>query len=564
MAFTEIARQSSTVIRSTVQTGVTDSRFLSAVPTTGQWVVTALYTNQGFIDGFGLGGANSTVNSVKCGTVTMSLLESGLSSGTYSPTVYIAPYQSGMTTAIYVNWTNSIANTTLGIASVVFTGSVTGITSGYADFRTSSTNGVFDGAGDSTFGFTQASAFSGVINWAKSATGIPTNYDIQGEVFIAATTSSIATGVNLPKQNNVLFGAVVESSGNITTAFATSGNFQLNNTTGASTSGKGIIFSPSGNFVFSYTGVSGAVLTGCTTTAPVGTYIPTYCQVMLPGTTTATGTITGIFPTTSTTSGTLGGFQTGNSALYTGASTANGHVQVSLTGGSAPCRLDLMLGSNVSGALTIPAYANLKIGASTPVGGGFIYTMVPTVRTMTRTAKASRTMTSFFRRKWERLASAVSNRSANSLKTVTANRSSSATHVRAANVGKIANFIRAAKATYVRAANVLKLRLVTKQAKATQVVSASVTKRVSITRRTSATMNYAISSSKSRTLVRRVIATTVGAGRAVIQTFTKTHPGTVTGDFKTASVKGKSQTASVVGDFKTASVSTKAKFLVKD
>lgn len=42
------------------------------------------------------------------------------------------------------------------------------------------------------------------------------------------------------------------------------------------------------------------------------------------------------------------------------------------------------------------------------------------------------------------------------------------------------------------------------------------------------------------------------------------HPGTVTGDFKTASVMGKSQTASVVGDFKTASVSTKAKFLVKD
>jgi hypothetical protein len=564
MAFTEIARQSSTVARTTAQTSVTDTRNLPAVPAAGQWVVVALYTNQGFIDGFGVGGANSIVNSVKCGTVTMSLLESGLAPSFYSPTVYIAPYQSGMSTAINVNWTNSVASTTLGIAAMVFTGAVTGITSGYADFRTSSTNGAFDGAGDSTFGFTQAVASSGVIFWPKSSTGIPTNYDIQGEVFIAATTSSIATGVNLPKQNNVLFGAVVESSGNITTSFATSGNFQLTNTTSAATSGKGIIFSPSGNFVFSYTGVSGAILTGCTTTAPVGTVIPTFCQVMLPGTTIATGTMTGIFPTTSTTSGTLGGFQTGNSALYTGTSTANGHVQVSLTGGSAPCRLDLMLGSNVSGALTIPAYANLKIGASTPVGGGFIYTMVPTVRTMTRTAKASRTMTSFFRRKWERLASAVSNRSANSLKTVTANRSSSATHVRAANVGKIANFIRAAKATYVRAANVLKLRLVTKQAKATQVVSASVTKRVSITRRTSATMNYAISSSKSRTLVRRVIATTVGAGRAVIQTFTKTHPGTVTGDFKTASVKGKSQTASVVGDFKTASVSTKAKFLVKD
>jgi len=584
MAFTEIARQSSTVIRTTVQTGVTDTRNLPATPATGQWVVVALYTNQGFIDGFGVGGANSIVNSVKCGTVTMSLLESGLLSFTYSPTVYIAPYQSGMSTAINVNWTNSVASTTLGIAAIVFTGAVTGITSGYADFRTSSTNGAFDGAGDSTFSFTQAAATSGVIGWPKSANGIPTNYDAQGEVFIAATTSSIATGVNLPKQNNVLFGAVVESSGNITTSFATSGNFQLNNTTSAATSGKGIIFSPSGNFVFSYTGVLGAVLTGCTTTAPVGTFIPTYCQVMLPGTTTATGTMTGIFPTTSTTSGTLGGFQTGNSALYTGASTANGHVQVSLAGGSAPCRLDLMLGSNVSGALAIPAYANLKIGASTPVGGGFIYTMVPTVRTMTRTAKASRTMTSFFRRKWERLASAASNGSAKALKTVTANRSSSATHVRAANVGKITNLVRAAKATHVRAASALKVigfvrlakathvraaravrqRFLNRQVSATQVVSASVTKQVSLTRRASASVNYAISSSKSRTLVRRAIATTVGAARALKSIVTKSHPGTVTSDFKTASVTGKMQTASVVGDFKTTSVSTKAKFLVKD
>jgi hypothetical protein len=60
------------------------------------------------------------------------------------------------------------------------------------------------------------------------------------------------------------------------------------------------------------------------------------------------------------------------------------------------------------------------------------------------------------------------------------------------------------------------------------------------------------------------------------------HPGTVTGDFKTASVSSratyavvvgsfstasvstKSKVGSVTGDFETASISTQAKFLVKD
>ena len=42
------------------------------------------------------------------------------------------------------------------------------------------------------------------------------------------------------------------------------------------------------------------------------------------------------------------------------------------------------------------------------------------------------------------------------------------------------------------------------------------------------------------------------------------HPGTVTGDFQTASVKTAWSVASVTGDFETASVIAKVKFLVKD
>jgi hypothetical protein len=132
-------------------------------------------------------------------------------------------------------------------------------------------------------------------------------------------------------------------------------------------------------------------------------------------------------------------------------------------------------------------------------------------------------------------------------------------------VKKIANLVRIAKATRTSVAKVFRTpNIFTRSANATQVVSASVVKQVSLTRRASATVNYAISSSKSRTFARKAIATAVAVGRLVIAISTKTHPGTVTSDFKTASVTGKMQTASVVGDFKTASVSTKAKFLVKD
>lgn len=569
MAFTEIARQSSTVARASATTA-TDTRNLGAAPTAGQWVAVALYTNQGIIPTSGIPGANNLVSSVTCGSVTMSLLESGLSTTNNAPTVFIAPYQSGMSTAINVTWTNVIASTTLGIAAMVFTGPLTGASSGYAQFRYSGsgTNGAFDGSGNDSAGFgqTQAGSSAGIVTWASSATGVPTSYDTQGEVFIAATSATLSSALNQPRQFS-LFGAGVDASGNVTTLGQATGTVVISSATTVVISGKGVVYSPSGNFVFTYTGTNTvtSTLTGCTTTAPSGTTIPGYCQLML--TNNSTNTISAILPTNSLTSGTLGGFQTGNSATYSGASTANGHVQVAITGGGTPARLDLMLGSNVAGTTSVKAYGNLKIsGSNTPVGGGFIYTMVPPTRTMTRTSSASlirnaRAVRAYL---WNRLSRTTSVRAASALKTFGRNRSASASQTRSAQASRAVNVVRTAKATHVRAAKALKLRLVTKQVNATQVVSASVTKQVNLTRRASATMNYAISSSKSRTLVRRAIATTVGAGRAVIQTFTKTHPGTVTGDFKTASVRGKSQTASVVGDFKTASVSTKAKFLVKD
>jgi len=567
VAFTEISRQSSTVVRTTIQTGVTDTRNLPTTPSTGQWLVVALYTNQGIIPRSFISGANNQVTVVTCGTVTMSLLEESLSTGINAPTVFIAPYQSGMSTAINVTWSNGIASTTLGLAMMVFTGPLTGASSGYNQFRYSGpgTNGAFDGSGNdgAGFGATQASATSGVITWASSASGIPTSYDTQGEVFICATSCTSSFNVNQPRQFG-LFGAGVDGSGNVTTLGQATGTVLINNATTVVSSGKGVIYSPSGNFVFTYTGTNTTLntLTGCTTTAPTTALIPGYCQLML--STNGTSTVTAVLPTTSLTSGTLGGFQTGNSTAYSGASTANGHVQVAITGGGTPARLDLMLGTNISGLTSVKAYGNLRIsGSNIPVGGGFIYTMVPFTRTMTRTSsgnlvRASRAVRAYL---WNRLAMTTTVRAGRALKSLGFNRQAKTTAVWASSVSKIANFVRVAKATRINVAKAFRTpNIFNRSAKATQVNATTITRQVNVTRTAKATVVYAIGTSKSRTLIRRAVATAVGLVRAVgITTF---HPGagTAHGAFRTASAHGRVSTASVSGDFTTASAKGKVVF----
>jgi hypothetical protein len=586
MAFTEVARLATTTVRAS-STTATNTYTLPSAPASGQWIVVALYTNQGIIPTGLITGANNIVYSVTCGSIGLNVLEGSTTTGVQDPTVYAAPYASGMTTTLSVRWGNNIAATTLGVAVLIFSGAST--TTGSMAFRES--NGAFDGAGNTTFGATGAQGSSGVITWANSNNAIPTNYETQQEPFIAAVVdTNVPTSATLQLARSAgSFGVVSNSSGQLSQLGGTPGTLPISSGTGvynpAGGTAYGVIYGKLGNFTFSYTGVSGNNLTGAVATG-IGAFglADSYAPIMLAGTSVVT--ITAILNTNSATVPNLNGFLTGSTSYTSGTASANGHVQIGIGGaGTVPARLHLMGGSNVGGYLKQTAYAVQRIhGSNVTNGGGFIYTFAPATRTLTRTSSASQTMASFFRRTWSRLASAVSTRSAQALKVYATNRTAQATHVRAASVGKIANFVRTAKATHVRAANALKLRFATKQAKAThvraaravrqrflnrqvsatQVVSASVTKRVNLTRQASATVNYAISSSKSRTLVRRAVATTVGAARALQFIVTKTHPGTVTGDFKTASVTGKSQTASVVGDFKTASVSTKAKFLVKD
>lgn len=529
MAFTEVARLATTKSRTVAQTAV-DTFTLPAAPASGQWIVVALYTNQGIIPSTGLSGANNQVGFVTCGSVNLSLLESPTSTGTQLPTVYAAPYQTGMSTSLLVIWTNNVATTILGVAVLIFSGAST--TTGTMAFRQS--NGAFDGAGNTTFGATGAQGSSGVITWANSNNAIPTNYEVQQEPFIAAIVdTNVPTSTTLQLARSAGSGGVFgNSSGQLSQSGGTPGTLPISSGTGvynpAGGTAYGVVYGLYGNFTFSYTGVSGNNLTGCVATGlGIFAIAPAYAPIMLAGTSGVT--ITSILNTTSATTPSLNGFVTGSASYTSGTATANGHVQIGMGGtGTTPARLHLIGGSNNAGYLTQTAYGVQRInGSNATNGGGFIYTFAPAVRTLTRTSSASRTMASF--------------------------------------VKKIANLVRIAKATRTSVAKVFRTpNIFTRSANATQVVSASVVKQVSLTRRASATVNYAISSSKSRTFARKAIATAVAVGRLVIAISTKTHPGTVTSDFKTASVTGKMQTASVVGDFKTASVSTKAKFLVKD
>jgi hypothetical protein len=614
MAFTEKARASNTATMANgVSTTLTLSLLSGAVataPVAGDWVFVSVYSNRGAT---GLEWQFASPYSVKCGTVTLQLIEAPATDGV-GAFLFGAQYTSGMTSSVTIPVTNaSFSTTTVGGCALVFSGAATNATpvAGNYAFRQTTGAGLFDGGGTNTYGSTATAGSAGVITWTNS-TALPTNYDTQGEPWVSAVIDTgVPTAVTLQLARSAGAGGVISDlSGNLYQAGGTPGTLPISSTTGVyaptgGAKGYGVIYGNTGNFTFYYTGVSGSNLTGCVATgitklAQAGFYAP----IMLAGTSAVT--ITALLNTTSNTVPAINGLITGMGSYTSGTAAANGHVMIGMGGtGTTPARMHLMAGTNANGLLKQTVYGVQRInGTNTATGGGQIYTLVPATRTLTRTSSALQVLTSqaVKVKVQTRLAIATAVRAAKALKAYASNKSAQATHVRSARVSKSANLVRTAKATHVRAARALKavnlVRLakavfvspakalksanLNRQAKATQVVAASITKRVTLTRRASATMNYAISSSKSRTLTRRAIATAVAAGRALQSVLIRTHPGTVEGSFVTASVATKAQTAvvgvsvrsasvstafevgSVEGNFETASVSSKAKFLVKD
>jgi hypothetical protein len=485
MAYTEIARFSTTTVRSSAQTATTFYTLPSA-PASGQWIVVALYTSQGIIPTLLAGaGFSQYAVSVTCGSVGLSLVETSFLTSIQSPTVFAAPYTAGMTTSLSVRWQNTIAATTLGVVSLIFSGAYTGSTTGYADFRTS-TNGSFDGAGDSTFGLTQAQGLSGKIAWTQSNATIPTQYDSQQEPFVSAM---FLTASNNTPPIKTLNGAasVVNNSGvyNVTTdGWGIPGQLLLSDVTSVyNGAGQIVINSPSGNFVASYTGAVGFpynLLTDVTTTAAaLGASLPSGTMVECP--LNVNNTIAAVLPTLTATNGTLGGFQT------------KSNVAVNFTTGTVG-RLVLIAGQNTPGKTRQSAYGHLRIsGANSAVGGGVIYTFVPATRTLSRSSTASRTLSS------------LTSRLRNALRSV------AATVVRSTTVTQSITRGRIVKVTSVLAAVSARQTALNRSVKAAIVQAGRETK--SLVKLVRASGNLSAKSARQTSKVRAVVAASVRAAR---------------------------------------------------
>ena len=581
MAFTEIGRVATTVTRTTAQTN-TDNVTLSATPASGQWVIVALYSNQNM----------PTINAIVCGSQFLGPIQKG---ATGAPEIWGAQYHSGMTTTVSINWTNSVASTILGVAGLVFTGAGTnGLDYATSNaFRQSTGYGLFDGGGSNTFGSGNVSSVSGVTTWTNSVNAIATNYDVQGQPWISAIVdTNIPTSATLQLVRSAgVLGVVSDSSGNLSQLSGTPGTLPISSGTGvynpAGGTAYGVIYGTYGNFVFSYTGVSGNNLTGARTSAsPTFVNGGSYCPIMLAGTSAVT--ITAILNTTSTTVGNVGGLTTGGINYTSGTASANGHVQIGMGGtGTVSARLHLMAGFSNNGQLKQTAYAVQRInGTNATNGGGSIYTFVPATRTLTRSFSFLSVMVSVVSRSkgynrivktlnvrnaltarvqgWKRVVKAVNVSTALAKRAVSRFKTVLALNAPIGLAVKTSLIQRVVAALSINVGKVTRMLSYNRSVNATQVASAVISKKTLFYRLGTAMVTYSVGVSRSRTFVRRAVATSVALGTLVKLIIFHSHTGTVSGGWVIASAKNSIQMASVSADVTTATVKGTVIFTTKE
>ena len=311
---------------------------------------------------------------------------------------------------------------------------------------------------------------------APYATTVPTSYGSQKQPWVAAYITSEATVLSQLRSSAALI--TIDTSGNVTSAGSATGTIV---TTGAisstATASSGVIPTPNGNMVFSYTGISGATFTGCTVaTAPSSNIVcPQYVCLIISQ---ATGhAVAGVLPTASATSSASSGLANWDSSPTVSSVNAIPQIQMSTPSTN---RLIMFGGYNAGGAKITTAVGALRIGTGTPSGRGLLYTFVPATRTQTDLASANQ---------------------------IQASRG-----LRAVNRKKSAN--------------------------ATQVVAATVTRRMSLNRLGQAVSVYAIGSTKRMTRVRQALAGLVGIASALVSVLhIIPHPGTVKVGVKSPSVE---------------------------
>jgi hypothetical protein len=373
---------------------------------------------------------------------------------------------------------------------------------------------------------------------APYATTVPTSYGSQKQPWVAAYITSEVYGLSQLRSSAALI--TIDTSRNVTSAGQATGTI-VTTASGFSTatSSSGFIPTPNGNMVFSYTGISGTTLTGCTVaTAPSSNIVcPQYVSVYVPSI--AGHGIYGVLPTASATSSASSGLANGDSSP-TGSS-INAFPTIQMLSPAAN-RLVMYGGYNAGGAKITTAVGALRIGTGTATGRGLLYTFVPATRTQTDLASATATSAGSTPRK--RLAYRLTG----AVQTIIA--STKREYFRQ----------RMALASQIQASRGLRAVNRRKSANATQVVAATVTRRKSFNRFGQAVSVYAIGSTKRMTRVRRALAGLVGAAQALVSVFIISHPGTVSVGFIVPSVKVGMQFPSVDVDTMTASISINAKF----
>ena len=415
-------------------------------------------------------------SALTCNNVSLYLLDYGVystNSVLRVPALWGAPYTSGMTNTINVNWKNT-ANATRNIyaIAVVLTGISTSYSGSWNGFRTNASfAGVVDGASNNYDPYLNAgtntngsgNASGSILTLANSA-GIPTTYDSQNEPFIICSWQANQGGLAPSTFNGsttITNGAITtsgQSSG--TTVVAASSNYTI-------TGGTAYVNSPNGIIPFTYASVVGSTLTGCQIYG--GSASPFYNYATnLNG---SYALINNPIPlTTSSISGTpvYNGFKFYDS--YTGATNL---ATAGVSGVQSAGTFSVNWGNSL-GLTSTPAY----ILARTTSIGALMYTFVPTTRKITRNFLSLNTFAEATARSLTKTRNALSLAvsAAQVIKKTLRNKSASSLSVDAARSVKTSKFTRTATSLLVRSAFVSKTLQHARNAIATLVGSAYVSK----------------------------------------------------------------------------------------
>ena len=483
---------------------------LTAPPIAGNWITIALIPNDI---------VNCYTTSITINGIALTQLDSGYAStGQYIPEVWGAPYQAGMAgqTVVTINWANGLGlSRAMYAVALLWAGASATPTTNYANFRTSTSGGLIDGAsGTNNIGSTVSSNgavsdANGVVNFSRVS--IPTSYDTQQEPFILATIMR-GTNVGNPITYVVQSGTATITNGVITTSGQPAGTVLVNSNISTSTA-SGIIALTGisgGNIGFSWTSLGSGTGTQANTPAFLGCSVPStsdfYTSTVIPQSTfLLVQTVTAGSVVALTNSGTFGA---GGRFGFVDYSLS----QIPMAGGfTGTARLSIWGGTS-TGLPNTNAYVHLRAtNGGTATGGSVLLTFVPATRNLSRVSKVveSSTNLSIKKRLFSRLVQATLSVTSSLTRFRTLLRQVKLSQSKFISVSKISRFNRISRVSNVDTSSTLRRRNITR-ATLVSLSLQSVTSRFNrFNRLVSSTLSSRGSSTRSQKFNRRASSTQV-------------------------------------------------------